>query len=151
MTIYIATAVGASFLFLLWTIRYVFRQSDGGGIMREIAESIRKGADAFLKRELKALSVVLAIIAISLFAVNKAEALSFLAGALISALTGVIGMKVATSANVRTAEALKTSFSDGFKIAFSGGAVMGTYPDAKTFANLRQAFSKINCQRCSTR
>src|SRR3989344_101823 len=125
MTIYIATAVGASFLFLLWTIRYVFRQSDGGGIMREIAESIRKGADAFLKRELKALSVVLAIIAISLFAVNKAEALSFLAGALISALTGVIGMKVATSANVRTAEALKTSFSDGFKIAFSGGAVMG--------------------------
>lgn len=122
---YILTAVGASFLFLLYTVSQILKESDGTGIMREIAESIQKGAAAFLKREFKALSFVLAVIALLLLLINKAEALSFLFGALVSAVTGIIGMRVATKANVRTAEALKQSFSRGFKIAFSGGAVMG--------------------------
>jgi len=122
---YVAIASGVSFLFLFYSIRSILSESSGNALMQEIAESIQKGAATFLRREFKVLSIVLIVIAVALFFVNKAEALTFLFGAVVSATAGVVGMKVATSANVRTTEALKTSFSKGFKIAFSGGAVMG--------------------------
>jgi len=127
---YVALASGASFIFLFYSIRSILRESVGresvgSDLMKEIAVSIQKGSATFLKREFRVLSIVLVLIAIALFFVNKAEAISFLFGAIVSGTAGVVGMKVATNANVRTAEALKTSFSKGFKIAFSGGAVMG--------------------------
>lgn len=122
---YISAAAGISFIFLFYSIRSILNESSGSDLMQEIAVSIQEGATTFLKREFKVLFIVLLVVAFALFFVNKAEALTFLFGAVVSAAAGIVGMKVATSANVRTTEALKSSFSKGFKIAFSGGAVMG--------------------------
>ncbi len=120
---------------LLYTFikfRWVSKQEAGSPRMKEISNYIAEGAMAFLKAEWKILGYFVVIVALLLgFMASKNEtshwsiAVAFVIGAVFSATAGYIGMKVATKANVRTAEAAKTSLSRALKVSFTGGSVMG--------------------------
>ena len=120
---------------LLYTIikfNWVSKQHAGSERMKEISTFIAEGAMAFLKAEWKILGYFVAIVALLLgFMANSnpgshwSISISFIIGAVFSATAGYIGMKVATKANVRTAEAAKTSLSKALNVSFTGGAVMG--------------------------
>lgn len=119
-------------LFAYHKASWVARQDPGDDRMKEIASFIQEGAMAFLNREYRVLALFVVVVAI-LLAVSGAReeassplaALSFTVGALCSALAGYIGMRVATKANVRTANAARTGLAQALSIAFSGGSVMG--------------------------
>ncbi len=117
--------VGLLIAFVLY--RYVVAQPPGSGAMIEIAEAIHTGAMAFLRREYSILVGFIVVVAVLLsFAIGMRTALAFVAGALCSMLAGFVGMKAATKANVRTAEAARGKGSDkALVIAFFGGSVMG--------------------------
>jgi K(+)-stimulated pyrophosphate-energized sodium pump len=111
---------------------WVSKQEVGDEKMSRIAKNIADGAMAFLKAEYKVLAVFVVAVAILLFFKGSSEkdssgmvAVSFIIGAICSALAGFIGMKVATKANVRTTQAAKTSLGKALEVAFAGGAVMG--------------------------
>lgn len=120
---------------LLYTFlqgKWVAKQNAGDEKMKEISGHIASGAMAFLKSEYKVLvyfgiivSVLLAIMGMSNPDSHWSIGIAFLVGALFSALAGFIGMRIATKANVRTAEAAKTSLSKALKVSFAGGSVMG--------------------------
>ena len=115
-------------LFAFYKIALVSKQDAGTERMKEIAAAINDGAKAFLFAEYKILAifVVVLFIAIGLGLGSWITALCFLFGALFSILAGYIGMNVATKANVRTANAARTSgMNKALSIAFSGGSVMG--------------------------
>lgn len=104
----------------------ITKESSGNDRMKEIAGYIQEGAMAFLKREYKYLSVFIVIVTIVItLAIDFKTAICFVFGAIFSIFAGYFGMKVATKANVRTAEAARYGQSKALKIAFSGGAVMG--------------------------
>ena len=111
--------------------RWVSSNDVGSEKMERIAKNISDGAMAFLKAEYKILSVFVFFTSILLALKGENEgtswlvSVSFILGAVCSALAGFIGMKVATKANVRTTEAAKHSLGKALEIAFSGGAVMG--------------------------
>ncbi len=121
-------ALGYAFL----KSQFINKQEVGTDRMREISGYIREGAMAFLGREYKVLTVFALIVAAALAAANwnsdashPLVALSFLAGALASGMAGYFGMRVATSANVRTTNAARTGLVKALNVAFSGGTVMG--------------------------
>ncbi|KUK53816.1 MAG: Putative K(+)-stimulated pyrophosphate-energized sodium pump [Marinimicrobia bacterium 46_47] len=123
-------AVGAlALIYALIRSGWITRQDPGEKEMVEISQHIREGAMAFLVREYRVLSLFVVVVAILLILSNsgilRLVALSFITGALASALAGFIGMRVATAANVRTTQAAKTSLAKALVIAFSGGSVMG--------------------------
>jgi len=107
----------------------VIREDEGNQKMREISHYIRRGADAFLRREMEAVlaaTVVLAILILA--AIGWQNALSFVVGSLSSAFAGYLGMQTSVRANVRTASrALKSGIKGAFDIAFTGGTIMGTF------------------------
>jgi len=119
-----------SAIFLFYSVK---KQSAGNQKMQELSDSIRKGAMAFLKSEYKILIIFVIIVTLLLYLASFIEgsqmewglSVSFVAGALFSAITGNIGMRTATMANSRTAEGTKKHLSKGLSIAFSSGAVMG--------------------------
>ena len=118
--------------FVFWKNAWVAKQDEGEENMSRIAKNIADGAMSFLKAEYKVLSVFVAAVAVLLFFKGSTEeashglvAVSFIVGAICSALAGFIGMKVATKANVRTTHAARTSLGNALEVAFSGGAVMG--------------------------
>lgn len=119
-------------VFMAWQSSWVGKQDAGSEKMARIAEYIADGAMAFLKAEYKILSIFVVLVAV-LLGVSGASAedssalvaLSFIVGAICSALAGFIGMRVATKANVRTTNAARTGLSHALKVAFRGGAVMG--------------------------
>lgn len=120
------------FLFIGWKSNWVNKQPSGDKKMKEFADRIRSGAMAFLKSEYKTLIVFVVAVAVLLFFKSTTEAtsngyvvISFIAGAFLSGLSGFMGMRIATKANVRTTQAAKTSLSKALGIAFSGGSVMG--------------------------
>lgn len=111
---------------------WVSRQNAGNEKMKVISGHIADGAMAFLKAEYKILTYFVVIVAILLAVMGMTNSnshwsigISFVIGAVLSALAGFIGMKIATKANVRTAEAAKTSLSKALKVSFTGGSVMG--------------------------
>ncbi len=115
-------------LFVLYLVKTILRESPGNPKMQEISHAIRQGAMAFLNREFKTLSIFTVVVFIALAVFIEPHwwvAVSYLAGTVISALSGWLGMNIATSANARTANAAMTSWARGLKIAFSSGAVMG--------------------------
>ena len=119
-------------LFVLIKNSWVSKQEVGNEKMARIATNIADGAMSFLKAEYKILSIFVAAVAVLLFFKGQAEAgsngmvaVSFIVGAICSALAGFIGMKVATKANVRTTNAAQTSLGKALEVAFAGGAVMG--------------------------
>lgn len=111
---------------------WVNKQSAGNDRMKEISGHIADGAMAFLKAEYKIMMYFVVIVAILLALMGASNAnshwtigVAFVIGAVLSALAGYIGMKIATKANVRTAEAARTSLSKALKVSFAGGSVMG--------------------------
>ncbi len=119
-------------IFMFYKSAWVTKQDVGTEKMAVIAKHIADGALAFLKAEYKVLSIfVVAVAVLLVFKGNSEEnssglvALSFVVGALMSALAGFIGMQIATKANVRTTNAARTSLNKALEVAFSGGAVMG--------------------------
>lgn len=111
---------------------WVSKQEVGDDKMARIAKNIADGAMSFLKAEYKILSVFVVAVAILLYFKGQSEtgsngmvAVSFIVGAICSALAGFIGMRVATKANVRTTNAARTSLGKALEVAFAGGAVMG--------------------------
>ena len=106
---------------------YVSRAAAGTPRMQEIASAIAEGADAFLMSEYRILAIFIVVLFLLIgFFINWGTALCFLLGALCSILAGFFGMKVATRANVRTANAaMESGMNKALSIAFSGGSVMG--------------------------
>ena len=120
----------AALLYAFAKTRWINRQPVENDDLRRISGYISEGAMAFLNREYKALAPFIAAVALFLAAGNKGElkmeALTFVLGAAVSLLAGFIGMKVATAANARTAQAAKNGgLTPALKVAFSGGSVMG--------------------------
>ena len=112
----------------------VMGYSEGNDTMKKIAQSIREGANAYLKHQYttvaKVFVVVFIILLIMAFATNgemlsKFTPFAFLTGGIWSMLAGLIGMKIATNSNARTAQAASESLNKGLRVAFSSGSVMG--------------------------
>ncbi|MEC8012974.1 MAG: sodium-translocating pyrophosphatase [Verrucomicrobiota bacterium] len=119
-------------LFTWWKTQTINATAEGSERMSKIARSIQEGAMAFLRAEYRILIIFVAAVAVLLYwsGSNNEQshalvAVSFAVGAFCSALAGYLGMKVATKANVRTANAAKDSLGKALEVAFSGGAVMG--------------------------
>jgi len=106
---------------------FVAAQPRGSSAMTEIAAAIHAGAMAFLRREYSILAAFIVVVAVLLsIAISPYTALAFVAGAVCSMLAGFVGMKAATKANVRTAEAARSIGRDkALAVAFFGGSVMG--------------------------
>ncbi len=131
--IYVIPAMGIVGLFYTF-IKYawVSKQDAGNERMKEISTYIAEGAMAFLKAEYKILAyfVITGALLLGLMGYTNANShwsisLAFVLGAFFSALAGFIGMKIATKANVRTAQAARTSLSKALSVSFTGGSVMG--------------------------
>ena len=129
----IFTLCGAilALLFAFVTSRRVMKFSEGTDLMKKISLSIRKGANAFLKRQYKivliffgAMFVVLGVMAL-LGLLTPFVPFAFLSGGFFSAFSGFIGMKIATLSNARTANACREGLNKGLRVAFSAGSVMG--------------------------
>ncbi|MBF9252059.1 sodium-translocating pyrophosphatase [Pontibacter sp. 172403-2] len=131
--LYAIPALGVAALIYTW-IRslWVAKQPAGNERMSTIARYIAEGAMAFLKAEYKVLAIFAVIASLFLFYLGytgeKSSPLivvAFLIGAFFSATAGFIGMRIATKANVRTAEAARSSLSRALNVSFAGGSVMG--------------------------
>ncbi len=131
--IVILTFAGAllALLFAFLMSRKVLKFSEGTDLMKKISQSIRKGADAYLKRQYKIVIIFFGImfVVLSVMAIFKLLTpyvpFAFVTGGFFSALSGFIGMKIATLANARTANACREGLNKGLRIAFSAGSVMG--------------------------
>ena len=124
----IAPIIGIlALIFAFYKAKSINKVSPGNDRMKEIASYIQEGAMAFLRREYKALSIFVVVLFIILtVSIGWETAVSFLLGAIFSILAGYFGMKVATRANVRTANAAKEQgMNKALNVAFSGGSVMG--------------------------
>jgi K(+)-stimulated pyrophosphate-energized sodium pump len=118
-------------LFAYVFYRSVMSREEGTESMIEIAQAVREGAMAYLSRQYRVVSIVFVILFVILLLLSLGGLQSiivpfaFLTGGFFSALTGFIGMKTATNASARTANACRTSLNDGLQVAFRAGAVMG--------------------------
>lgn len=131
--LWIAPAASLVALFAAgWFFRQMMRESEGTADMASIAQSVREGAMAYLKQQYVVMTVVFVILFL-LFAVmafgfqlqSTWLPFGFILAGFSSALAGYIGMKTATAASARTANAARQSLAGGLKIAFRSGAVMG--------------------------
>ncbi len=131
--IYLVPAMGlVGLLYTFIKFNWVSKQDAGTDRMKEISTYIAEGAMAFLRAEWKILSYFVVIVGLLLAVMAKSNpnshwsiAIAFVIGAVMSASAGYIGMKAATKANVRTAQAARTSLSKALNVSFTGGAVMG--------------------------
>ncbi|MDO8500157.1 MAG: sodium-translocating pyrophosphatase [bacterium] len=116
----------ASILFAFSLRSHIMRMSRGDGKMIEIANAIKEGSRAYLKRQNTTVAWVALIITVLMWwFLGWVTATGFIIGSIASALSGWIGMMNAVEANVRTTEAAKSSLKEAFKVAFLGGAVTG--------------------------
>ncbi len=130
--VYIMPIMGVvALLYTFWKSSWVSKQEVGTDRMARIADNIADGAMAFLKAEYKVLAIFVVVVAALLaFSADPATssslvAVSFILGALCSALAGFIGMRIATKANVRTTNAARSGLAKALEVAFAGGSVMG--------------------------
>ncbi|MBO4467610.1 MAG: sodium-translocating pyrophosphatase [Bacteroidales bacterium] len=130
---YLVPAAAIIALLFAWLFYHQMKkESEGTPTMKEIAQYVREGAMAYLKQQYKVVIIVFAVLA-ALFAVlaygfgvqNPWVPFAFLTGGFFSGLAGFIGMRTATYASARTANATMRSLNSGLKIAFRSGAVMG--------------------------
>ena len=126
----VAAVIALGFAWLFF--HQMMKQSEGSATMKEIALYVRKGAMAYLKQQYKVVTIVFVILAV-FFAIlaygfgvqNPWVPFAFLTGGFFSGLAGFVGMKTATYASSRTANAAMESLNSGLKLAFRSGAVMG--------------------------
>ena len=124
-----ASVVALSFAFLFF--RQMMKESEGTELMQQIAAHVRKGAMAYLKQQYKVVIIVFVVLAVlfgvmSIFGLQNSWVwFAFLTGGFFSGLAGFFGMKTATYASARTANAARSSLNSGLKVAFRSGAVMG--------------------------
>ena len=121
-------------LFAVLQAKKVMGYSEGTEKMQKLAASIREGANAYLKRQyttvLKVFAIVFVVLLVIAFAsggkmLSKFTPFAFITGGIWSMLAGLVGMKIATSSNARTAQAASESLNKGLRVAFSSGSVMG--------------------------
>ena len=121
-------------LFAVLQAKKVMGYSEGNERMQKLAAAIREGANAYLKRQyttvLKVFAVVFVVLLVIAFASNgkmlsKFTPFAFVTGGIWSMLAGLVGMKIATNSNARTAQAASESLNKGLRVAFSSGSVMG--------------------------
>ena len=125
-TVFLAAA--AALAFAAWNFTTVKQMEEGTPRMAEIAAAIREGAAAFLRYEYRILYTVVAVVAAALAAVTSWQAaVAFLTGSVMSGSAGLVGMRMATYANTRVANAARQTREIGrtVKVAFRGGSVMG--------------------------
>ena len=128
----IPAASSLALIFAYYFFRQMMKESEGTPLMAKIAAAVRKGAMSYLKQQYKVVSIVFVILAL-IFAImafvlkiqNEWVPIAFLTGGFFSGLSGFLGMKTATYASARTANAARTSLNKGLRIAFRSGAVMG--------------------------
>ena len=133
MDLSILAPVGAvvALLFAFFLSRRVMKADEGTDLTKKIAGAVRKGANAYLKRQYTGVAIFFAVMFVILLILAIAGFLTpfvpvaFLTGGFFSALSGFIGMKIATYANGRTANSASKSLNAGLRIAFSAGGVMG--------------------------
>ncbi|RCW45680.1 MULTISPECIES: sodium-translocating pyrophosphatase [unclassified Halanaerobium] len=128
MSFYTPLAGLIALVFAFFLAGKVNRAEVGNERMAEISNDINEGAMAFLGREYKMLSIFVIIVAVIMTFVPSLgwqTALSFVVGAIFSALAGFIGMQIATKSNARTTNAAQTGLNEALTVAFSGGSVMG--------------------------
>ncbi len=117
---------GLAVLYGIWASRSVLASSAGTDRMQEISAAIQEGAAAYLNRQYRAIGMVGIVIAVILFfLLGWTVALGFVIGAVLSGVTGYIGMHISVRANVRTTEAARSSLAEGLSVAFRSGAVTG--------------------------
>ncbi len=126
----IGAAIALIFAFILAI--GILKRSEGTEKMVEIAKAVRQGADAFLKRQYISITIFMAVVFVLLFFVygtgstlDLLTPVAFLTGGISSGLAGIIGMRIATRSNARTAFAAQESLNTGLQVAFSSGTVMG--------------------------
>ncbi|MEE0747886.1 MAG: sodium-translocating pyrophosphatase [Evtepia sp.] len=121
-------------LFAVIQRKKVMSYSEGNATMQKIAKSIREGANAYLKHQYTTVAKVFAVVFVVLLIIafgsggdmlSKFTPFAFLTGGIWSMLAGFIGMKIATNANARTAQAASEGLNRGLRVAFSSGSVMG--------------------------
>ncbi|MEO1287237.1 MAG: sodium-translocating pyrophosphatase [Chloroflexota bacterium] len=141
----VASLLGVGFAY--YQANFVLSQDEGTDEMKRIATAIQRGAQAFLTREYRAVSIFVAGVAVVLFVLSLlsedfhwATTVAFLTGALASGLAGYTGMYIAVRANVRTAQAASKSLNEGLRVAFSGGTVMGTMVVALSLLGVSSLF-----------
>src|SRR3989338_6238416 len=117
--------IGLLFAFL--SAASVLKRDSGSEAMRKVSAAIKEGAVAYLNRQYRTIAVITVILAILIAVVLKsyAMAVTFVLGALLSSVTGYVGMMVSVRANVRTAQAATKGLKEAFSVAFTGGAVTG--------------------------
>ena len=128
----VPVAAVIALFFAWWFFHRMMKESEGTVTMKEIAQYVREGAMAYLKQQYKVVVIVFIVLA-ALFAVlaygfgvqNPWVPFAFLTGGFFSGLAGFVGMKTATYASARTANATMRSLNSGLKVAFRSGAVMG--------------------------
>ena len=124
----------AALLFAGWLTRQILRKDTGTEAMQEIANSIKIGAEAFLKRQYTTIGIISVLVAIIIYAayayfgdknLGLRTSVAFIFGAVSSAFAGIVGMWISIRTNIRTASAAKKSLNEAFVIALRGGAVSG--------------------------
>lgn len=120
----IVSVIGLAYVAV--TARAILGSDPGNETMRQISQAIREGAQAFLSQQYRVLVIFAAVVAIAITVfIRWQTAVCFIIGAFTSALTGFIGMSIATRANARTTAAAMKSLDAGLRVAFRSGSVMG--------------------------
>jgi K(+)-stimulated pyrophosphate-energized sodium pump len=125
----VGAAIALIFAYLLY--QSVMKHEEGSARMIEIAQAVREGAMAYLNRQYRVVSIAFAVLFVILLMMSLAGLQSFIVpfafvtGGLFSAICGFIGLKTATNASARTANAARNSLNEGLQVAFRAGAVMG--------------------------
>ena len=134
MLLYVFIISLVALLFAAYLAWDFLKRDTGTPAMQNIANAIREGANAFLKRQYKTIAILAVVVAVLIFGVYAflgkwdyaiKTAFAFVVGAVCSALSGLIGMYISVRANIRTASAARTSTAEALKVAMRGGAVSG--------------------------